>query len=425
MKLLLRSVRILDPQSDLHGQIADIRIDNGIITGIGSALSDENGEEVLNLEGSFVSVGWFDMRVASRDPGLEHKEDVDSLQNAAARGGFTDIALLPNSVPAVDSKGTLEYLLSKSRLVSLKPMAALTKGAEGHDFSEMMDLFHAGAVAFTDGEHPVYNADIFLKALQYLRPLNALLINKPEDRQLALFGQMHEGTTSTLLGMKGIPSLAEEIMIARDLKLLEYALSDMEFDPKSPLLHFSLISTREGVELIRKAKAGGWPVSCDVAVHQLAFEDTDLMDFDTNLKVSPPFRSAEDRQALLGGLADGTIDVIVSDHNPQDEECKNLEFDMAESGVSAIETVFPVALQYSNLSVEKIVELLTVVPRRILRQPIPQIVTGVPAKLTLFNPEEKWTFEKSASKALNNPFLGKELKGKVKGIINHQHYRIF
>lgn len=424
MKLLLRSVQVSDKQSAYNGQIVDIKIKNGIITEIGTDLNVD-GDEVPDIAGSMVSVGWFDMRVASRDPGLEHKEDFETLQNAAAKGGFTDIALLPNSTPTVDSKDTLKYVLSRSQLVNLRPMAAVTKKTAGEDFSEMIDLFHAGAIAFTDGEHPIYNADIFLKSLQYLRPLNALLVNKPEDKPLAMFGQMHEGVTSTLLGMKGIPSLAEEIMIARDLKLLEYALSGLPFDASLPLLHFSLISTKESVALIRKAKAKGWPVSCDVAAHQLAFDDTDLMDFDTNLKVSPPFRSAEDRQALLEGLADGTIDTIVSDHNPQEEECKNLEFDMAEFGASAVETVFPVALQYSKLTVEKIVELLTEVPRRILRQPIPIIAIGEPAILTVFNPDEIWNFDKSESKALNNPFLGKELTGKIKGIINHQQYRMF
>jgi dihydroorotase len=225
--------------------------------------------------------------------------------------------------------------------------------------------------------------------------------------------------------MKGIPSLAEEIMIARDLKLLEYAFSDGNFDPETPLLHFSLVSTKESVELIRKAKASGWPVSCDVAVHQLAFEDTDLMDFDTNLKVSPPFRSTEDRQALLAGLADGTIDCIVSDHNPQEEEVKNMEFDMADFGVSSIETVFSVAIEHSDLPLDKLVDVLTTVPRHILRQPQQSIAVGQKAALTLFDPEEKWTFNKTYSKSLNNPFIGRELRGKVKGIINNNTYRLF
>ena len=320
MKLLVSSVRVIDKKSPFNGQVKDILVENGKIKQIGDQI-DGAGAELIDGNGLYVSAGWVDMRVQGRDPGFEHKEDLRSVREAASHGGFTEIVLLPNTQPVVDTKDTLNYIRHSGfgGLVTLHPAAAVTKKADGVDFTEMMDLHQAGAIAFTDGEEPVQNADLLLKTILYLRPLNALLINRPEDRQLTLYGQMHEGVTSTLVGMKGMPSLAEEMMLIRDLKLLEYALEKNTYDTSSPVLHIALLSTSKGVELIREAKAKGLPVSCDIAAHQLAFEDKDLLSFDTNLKVNPPFRSPEDNAALRQGLADGNIDAIVSDHNPHDE----------------------------------------------------------------------------------------------------------
>lgn len=420
MKLLIRSVRVIDKKSAFNGQVKDILIAGGKIEEIGDGL-EADGAEVVEAGGLSVSAGWLDMRVQSRDPGFEHKEDLKSVREAAARGGFTEIVLLPNTQPVVDSKDTLNYIRHSGTggLVILRPAAAVTRKTEGVDFTEMMDLHEAGAVAFTDGEHPVQNADLLLKTILYLRPLNALLMNRPEDRQLTLYGQMHEGVTSTLIGMKGMPSLAEEMMLIRDLKLLEYALEQNTYDTAAPVLHISLVSTTQAVALIREAKAKGLPVSCDVAAHQLAFEDKDLLDFDTNLKVNPPFRSVAELEAIRGGLADGTIDAIVSDHNPQDEESKNLEFDHADFGITGLETAFSLALMHSKLSVEDIVEKLTAAPRRILRLPEVTLEEGAEANLTFFEPDAEWVFNKSYSKSKNTPFLGQTLKGKVRGVINN------
>ncbi|MEO6284706.1 MAG: dihydroorotase [Dyadobacter sp.] len=420
MKLLIRAVRIVDKKSPFNGQVKDILIEDGKIKNIGDGLEADEAE-VKEGNGLNVSAGWIDMRVASRDPGFEHKEDLNSVRIAASRGGFTEIVLLPNTEPVVHSKDTLNYIRQSGAggLVKLHVAAAVTRKAEGMDFTEMIDLHEAGAIAFTDGEHPVQNADLFLKTILYLQPLNALLMNRPEDRELSLYGQMHEGVTSTLIGMKGIPSLAEEMMLTRDLKLLEYALEKSMYQSAAPALHVSLISTSQAVELIRAAKAKGLPVSCDIAAHQLAFLDTDLIDFDTNLKVNPPFRSESDLNALKDGLADGTIDAIVSDHNPHDEESKNLEFDHADFGMTGLETAFSTALEYSGLNVEDIVEKLTNVPRHILRLTEIGIQEGSIANLTFFEPETEWNFEKSYSKSKNTPFLGKRLKGKVRGVINN------
>jgi len=420
MKLLFRSVKIIDKKSPFNGQVQDLLIENGKIKQIGENL-EAGDAEVKEGAGFSVSVGWIDMRVASRDPGFEHKEDLVSVRMAAARGGFTEIVLLPNSEPVVHSKDTLSYIRQSGSggLVKLHVAAAVSRKTEGIDFTEMIDLHEAGAIAFTDGEHPVQNADLFLKTILYLQPMDALLMNRPEDRQLTLYGQMHEGITSTLIGMKGIPSLAEEMMLTRDLKLLEYALEKSMYSSKKPALHVSLISTKEAVDLIRKAKAQGLPVSCDVAAHQLAFEDNNLIDFDTNLKVNPPFRSASDAIAIRAGLADGTIDVIVSDHNPHDEESKNLEFDHADFGITGLETAFSLSLMYTGLSVEDIIEKLTSRPRYILRLQERYIDENTDANLTFFEERTEWIFYKSYSKSKNTPFLGKNLKGKVRGVMNN------
>ncbi|MCF0071935.1 dihydroorotase [Dyadobacter sp. CY261] len=420
MKLLVNSVRVIDKKSPFNGQVTDLLIEDGKIKQIGDRL-DGAGAQVIDGNGLCVSAGWVDMRVQGRDPGFEHKEDLHSVREAASRGGFTEIVLLPNTQPVTDSKDTLNYIRHSGfgGLVTLHPAAAVTKKAEGVDFTEMMDLHQAGAIAFTDGENPVQNADLLLKTILYLRPLNALLINRPEDRELTLYGQMHEGVTSTLLGMKGMPSLAEEMMLIRDLKLLEYALEKNTYDTSAPVLHVSLLSTATSVQLIREAKAKGLPVSCDIAAHQLAFEDKDLLGFDTNLKVNPPFRSAEDNAAIREGLADGTIDAIVSDHNPHDEESKNLEFDHADFGITGLETAFALAAMHSGLNVGDVIEKLTTQPRHILRLPEVGIAEGATANLTFFDPNAEWVFDRSYSKSKNTPFLGQTLKGKVRGVINN------
>lgn len=421
MKTLLKSVKIIDKKSDFNGQIKDILINEGKISKIADKIEDK-ADKVINGENLHVSLGWIDVRVSPKDPGYESKEDLNSLCRAAAVGGFTRIVTLPNTKPTVQTKESIAYYkgFSKSQIVDILPAAAVTKNCEGKDFTEMLDLHNAGAVAFTDGEHPLWNADILLKTLQYLYPINGLLMNRPEETTLSLFGQMHEGIESTLLGMKGIPSTAEELIVMRDLKLLEYAFSQISEKREGSVLHFSTISTQRAVELIREAKAKGLPVSCDIAAHQLAFTDADLKEFDTNLKVNPPFRAKADIDALRTGLKDGTIDAIVSDHNPQDEESKNLEFDMADFGIIGLETSFAVANTYSNLSIEALVEKLTSNPARLLRLQEETIQEGATANITIFNPDLEWVFTEKdiRSKARNTPFVGYTLKGRVVGILN-------
>ncbi|MFD2571642.1 dihydroorotase family protein [Spirosoma soli] len=445
MQLLIRSARVIDAASSFDGQTCDILLDNGLIRQIGERLTADEGVRIIEADNLHVSPGWVDLRVLAQDPGYEHKEDFTSLCRAAAAGGFTDIAVLPNTQPVVDAKGTLGYVrrMAEGQPVNVHVIAAVTKKAAGEDFTEMLDLHHAGAVAFSDGTHPLQNPDLLLKTLQYLRPINGLLMNRPEETLLTRYGQMHEGVQSTLLGLKGMPALAEELMIERDLRLLDYVLGQeprakgreqegtvpslppSPFSPDSllPALHFSTISSAKSVELIRQAKKQGMLVSCDVAAHQLVFDDSALAGFDTNLKVNPPFRSPEDVTALWEGIADGTIDAIVSDHSPQDAESKNLEFDQAEFGIIGLETVFASVMTYNQkVSLSQIVDKLATRPRQILRLPAVSIAEGQVANLTLFDPTSTWTYERTHSKSKNSPFLGQTLTGRVIGTVHQKVY---
>lgn len=428
MKTLIRSAHIVDTASLVDGQVVDILIDNGLISQIGVNLDVSNRVRVIETDNLHVSPGWVDLRVSAQDPGYEHKEDLTSVCRAAAAGGFTDIAVLPNTQPIIDAKGTLGYVrcMAEGQPVSIHVIAAVTKNAAGEDFTEMLDLHHAGAVAFSDGTHSLQNPDLLLKTLQYLQPVNGLLMNRPEEALLTRFGQMHEGIQSTLLGLKGMPALAEELSIERDLRLLEYVFGSGPGNRETlttAALHFSTISSARSVELVRKAKAQGLPVSCDVAAHQLVFDDSALAGFDTNLKVNPPFRSTHDVAALWAGLTDGTIDAIVSDHLPQDAENKNLEFDQAEFGIIGLETVFAAAVTYNQeLPLPKLIEKLTIRPRHILRLPAIRIAEGEPASLTLFDPIGSWTYEQTHSKSKNSPFLGQTLTGRVIGTVHHGQF---
>ena len=427
MHLLLRSARIVDTTSPHHDQVVDVLIENGLIRTLGINLAVPDGAQVIDVPNLHVSAGWVDGRASANDPGHEHRETLTDLARAAAAGGFTDVALLPNTSPVIDAKDTLGYVrrMAEGQPARLHPMAAITRKAQGVDFTDMIDLHRAGAIAFTDGDQPLQNPDLLLKTLQYLRPMNGLLVNRAEEQLLTQFGQMHEGVQSTLLGLKGLPTMAEVMMIERDLRLLAYVLeeatplADNVPGVDSPVLHFACLSAAESVELVRQAKAQGLPVSCDVAAHQLVFNDTALAGFDTYLKVNPPFRSQDDVDALWNGLADGTIDMIVSDHHPHDEESKNVEFDVAEFGISTIETAFSSLLTYQTdrLPLSTLIDRLTLGPRRVLRLPTVTIAEGQPAILTLFDPIAQWTFERPVSPARNSPFLGQRLTGKVLGTV--------
>ena len=414
MSILIKSAQIISPGSPHHMMKLNVLVsDSGIIKYIGRDTPEAG--KIITSPGLMASIGWFDMRANFNDPGHEYKEDLQSGLKTAAAGGFTGVALLPNTNPCVESKNEVTYLKSyNSRSVTqIYPMAAVTKGCKGEDFTEMLDLHSAGAVAFTDGENPIWNTDILLKTLQYLQKFDGLLINRPEDKYLTAFGTMNEGITSTMLGLKGIPGIAEEIMVARDLELLKYA---------GGRLHFANISTTHSLKLIARAKDKGLNVTCDVAVCNLAFDDTELSGFDTNYKVNPPLRNKRDIKALERGLDTSEIDVIVSSHTPQDAESKNLEFDHADFGMLGLQTFFPLVIQKElEGGLPSLIHKFSINPRRILGLPIPVISEEEKADITLFDPTIKWTYNAKTnySKSVNSPLMGKTLTGCVIGVLNN------
>ncbi|NHA07324.1 dihydroorotase [Mucilaginibacter sp. HC2] len=412
MNLLIKSATILDPGSAFHQQVTDILIENGVITRIAEDI--EADAEVIDGEGKYVSPGFFDLNCNIGELGLETKEDMHSGTRAAAAGGFTGIALMPNTSPPVHSKAEIEYLLNraKNNLVDVYPLGTISHKREGKDLAEMYDMYLSGARAFTDGNRPVQDAGLMERALLYAQGFDATVFSYPEDTAIAGKAKVNEGEVSTLLGMKGIPSLAEELMIARDLYLAEYTVSR---------IHFSTISTARSVELIREAKRKGLEVTCDVAAHHLILTDEALMGFDSMYKVKPPLRTKDDVLALIKGLKDGTIDAIVSQHTPHEVEFKDVEFEMAEYGITGFQTALPLALK-SGLPVELLVEKLAINPREILGVTVPVIAEGERANLVLFDAETEWEYssKNNRSKSVNSPFFGQQLKGKVQLTYNNK-----
>ncbi len=419
MDILLTAVEIVDKRSPHHGKQRNVHLKNGIIQSIST--QKPNAKKVLDAKGLKISIGWFDLGAFIGDPGLEYKEDLKSGRKVAEAGGFTSVAILPNTKPVIQTKNDVAYITTdnKNSLTQILPLSAATHNTEGKELTEMIDLHHAGAVGFTDGLHPIWHTDIVLKSLQYLQKFDGVLLNRPEDTMLTKFGSMHEGVESTILGLKGMPSLSEEVMVSRDLQLLEYA---------GGKIHFSNISTAGSIALIRKAKKDGLNVTCDVVAHQVVFDDSALSDFDTNYKVNPPFRNKKDIKAIKKGLKDGTIDIIVSGHRPQDEEHKKLEFDLAAFGILGLQTFYPtINNHYNEIDEATLIEKFTANPRALLNLVIPEIKEGANAELTLFDPKAKWAYDEKSniSKSKNSPFLGQEMIGTVVGVFNNNMSTIF
>jgi dihydroorotase len=362
-----------------------------------------------------LSTGWFDLGTYVGDPGYEQKEDLASAALAAAAGGFTGMAMLPNTNPSVQSKNEIGYIISgnSNRLVQIHPLAAITRNNKGEELTEMIDLREAGAVGFSDGLKTVWHTDIFLKALQYLQKFDGLLIDHPEDTWLNLFGQMHEGVNSTMLGLKGMPAIAESLSLSRNLDLLKYA---------GGRLHAARLSTAKSIDLVRSAKKKGLTVSCDITGYQALLDDSALMNFDTNYKVNPPLREKADNEALIKGLADGTIDVICSGHVPQDEESKSLEFDHADFGMINVQTFASNLVQLSkSIDWDVLIEKISTNPRRLVGLPVSRIDVGEQANLTLMDPGATWTLDAKTnrSKSVNSPWWGQKIKGKAVAVFNN------
>jgi dihydroorotase len=405
MNLLIKSATVIDSASPFHLQVADILIENGVITRIAPLIDDD--VKSFDAKGCYISPGFFDLNCNVGELGLEVKEDLQTGTAAAAAGGFTGIALMPNTQPPVHSKSEVEYLINRAKgnLVDIYPLGAISNKREGKDMAEMFDMFKSGAKAFTDGNHPVQDAGLMERALLYVQNFGAKVISYPEDTSIAGKAKVNEGIVSTMLGMKGIPALAEELMIARDLYLAENTNSE---------IHFTTISTVHAVELIREAKRKGLKVTCDVAAHSVVLTDEALMGFDSLYKVKPPLRTQKDADALIAGLKDGTIDAIVSQHTPHEVEFKNVEFEVAEYGIIGLQTVLSLAVQ-AGLSPEQIVEKLAVNPRKVLNIDVPILSEGSDANFVIFNAADEWEYNRAnnRSKSFNSPFIGQNLKGKV------------
>ncbi|WP_291098914.1 MULTISPECIES: dihydroorotase [unclassified Flavobacterium] len=410
MKIIIREAKIIDSESPFHNKTVDILIVDGIIKKIGTSLPNSENSDEIKLDNLHLSQGWFDSSVSLGEPGFEDRETITNGLTVAAKNGFTAIALQPNSFPIIDNQSQINFVKNKANgfATQLFPIGALTKGSEGKDMTELFDMKNAGAVAFGDYNKSLDNANLLKIALQYVQDFDGLIIAFAQDSNIKGSGVANESVVSTKLGMKGIPNLAEELQIARNLFLLEYT---------GGKLHIPTISTAKSVQLIKEAKAKGLNVTCSVAVHHLVLTDEKIAGFDTRYKVSPPLRTETDRKALIAGILDNTIDMITSDHNPIDIEHKKMEFDLAKDGTIGLENAFGALL--TMLPLEKVIEKLTL-GKTTFGIGTQTIKEGEKANITLFNPEGKSIFTKEniLSKSKNSAFLGVEMKGKVYGIYN-------
>jgi dihydroorotase len=418
--LLIKNAIIVDSKSKLNGKKRDILIKEGKILSIKTSI-DQAKAKIWDVAGACVSIGWMDIGTQVGDPGFEHREDLSSAIEAAARGGYTAIACLPNTSPAIHSKSEVNYILKNTakEIVDFFPIGSVSRDCKGVDITEIYDMHHAGAVAFSDGQHAIQDSGLMMRALQYVKAFDGLIVNHPTDVTIAGEGQMHEGMTSTSLGMKGIAAISEELMVQRDLYLAEYTNSR---------LHLLNISSGRSIDLIKEAQTNGQAVTASVPALNLVFDDEALNSFDVNYKVLPPLRTKNDIKVLRKALKSGTLSIITSNHTPLDLEAKDLEFPYADFGVIGLETTFALLnthLVDSNFSLEELISILATNPRKMMRQDIPVIEEGSPANLTIFDPELTWVFSDQdiRSKSRNTPFVGKEFKGRVLGIVNNGDIR--
>lgn len=416
--LLIKNVRPVSREHDGEAAV-DIRIRGGEIAEISGSLEAEDGEKTFDGKGAWISPGWMDMHVHLREPGHEHKETIETGCRAAAFGGFTEVACMPNTNPPIHTRDVVEFIKKKSAAlpVEVHPIGCVSQEREGRELAEMSDMKEGGAVAFSDDGDPVYDSALMRVALEYSSMLGVPVINHEEDLKLSRPGHMHEGVVSTRLGLDGTPGIAEEVMIARDLLLAQFTGGH---------LHVAHISTARGVELVRRAKEEGIRVTAEVCTHHfdLTHEEIERRDFDTNFKMHPPLRTRQDVEAMIEGLADGTIDAICTDHAPHAIEEKDVEFIYAPNGIIGLETAWPVTvrclLMSGKMKLRELMEKLVYNPRDILNIETPALAVGAAANLTLFNTDEEWTFSEKQvrSKSANSPYLEAPMTGRAVAVYN-------
>lgn len=415
MDLFIKGGRVIDPSQQIDDTV-DILVENGLIKEIGKGLNVPAGMEVIDASGKYVVPGLIDMHVHLRDPGLEYKEDIISGTFAAAKGGFTSIVCMPNTKPVIDNKAVAGYIINKANTegsCNVFPVGSITYGMGGDRLSEMGELKESGCVAVSDDGKPVSNSELMRRALEYANGIGIPVITHSEDLSLVGEGVMNEGITSTEIGLKGIPRIAEDIATARDVMLAEYA--------NAPI-HIAHVSTKGSVRIIREAKARGVKVTCETAPHYFTLTDDAVRGYDTNAKMNPPLREADDLAAIKEGLKDGTVDCIATDHAPHHLDEKDVEFDAAMNGIIGLETSLPLSLKLVEngvLTLNQLIDKMSCKPSNILDLKRGTLKVGSVADITVINPDTEWIVEKDklASKSRNSPFLGWKMKGAASATI--------
>ena len=411
MKLLLKGARVIDPSRNLDAPM-DVLVEDGKIAGCKPGIKAPSGATVLDLAGMIVVPGLIDMHTHLREPGYEYRETVASGAAAAVAGGFTSIACMPNTRPVNDNRSVTEFILRKAaeaNLANIYPIGAISMNSDGKQMTEFWDLREAGIVALSDDGNPVMDAALMRRAMEYADSLNLPVIQHCEDKNLSAGGLMNEGYPSTLLGLPGIPAIAEEIMVARDILIAEYT---------GTRIHFAHVSTVGSVRLIRDAKKRGLQVTAETAPHYFTLTDESLRDYDTNYKVSPPLRAKTDVSAVKEGLADGTLDAIACDHAPHGRTDKEVEFEYAANGISGLETSLGLSLSLVHegvLSWPELIAKMSCNPARILNLPKGTLARGADADITVIHPKLAWSVDAAAFHSLgkNSPFSGRKLKGRA------------
>jgi dihydroorotase len=408
MKLLIQGGRVIDPANHIDAQM-DVLIEAGKISEVGQNLKKDNAE-VIDATGKLVTPGLIDIHVHLRDPGYEYKEDIVSGTRSAAAGGFTSVACMPNTKPIIDSKTVTRYIIEKAEkegFARVFPVGSITKGLDGDCLSEMGDMKEAGCVAFSDDGKPVTSSELMRCALEYSKPFKTVIITHAEDLDLVGSGVMNDGFVATELGLKGIPWVAEDAATARDVMLCEFT---------GARLHVAHVSTKGSVEIIRAAKKRGVPVTAEAAPHHFMLTDEAVRGYNTNAKMNPPLRSAEDVAAVRVGLADGTLDAVATDHAPHHIDEKNVEFKIAMNGVVGLETALPLTLELVSdkvIDLNRAIELLTSGPAQALNLPVGTLSVGALADVTIIDPDKEWTVvaDDLISKSKNTAFDKRTLRG--------------